>query len=276
MKTSGEIFSKKPDIAVSDNGYFLKMQAAKKAAFPSETGDRNYMHTISKLSRLVLFFSVLCLFLSVQAYSARNSPGKFPKKRLTLEAAEQPLGKILDEIRIRSGVKFVGLEARLEESISFSAKEEPLEKALKRLLRVLDENNYAFVYTRTRLKQVSVMPESAKNTPHPKPPPLLLEQGKISRDDKEKAVRIIRINEGTQAETLDLKENDLIVEYGGVRIRSAQQLVAAVKKKTPEEVVEMLLVRDRDSRRIFLNGGLIGVNIITVSVPKSELGTLAE
>jgi len=213
---------------------------------------------------------LLFLLIAAEAWGAKDVSGPviLKENRLTIEAVGMPLGKILDEISLQGGVKFVGLEDRVEEAVNFSANAEPLEKALKRLLRSLDVSSYAFEYTRTKLKRVSVVPNAKSGTSVRPPVPPENPQPPMP----ESAVRIIRVNEGTQAEHLDLKENDLILEYDGVRIRSAQQLVAAVKKKQPAETVEMLVVREREPRRIVLNGGLIGVNVITVTVPGSELG----
>ncbi len=216
--------------------------------------------------------TVFVLFLSPDVRSAKDASGPVLVKgdRLTLEAAGLPLGKILEEIKMQAGVEFVGLEDRKEDTVNFSAQAEPLEKALKRLLRYLDVSSYAFEYKRTKLKRVSVVPKSKSDVPVLRPP-VPAESGQFPVAN-ERVVRIIRVNEGTQAEHLDLKENDLILEYDGVRIRSAQELVAAVKKKEPAETVEMLVIRDREPRRILLNGGLIGVNVITVTVPGAELG----
>ncbi len=222
--------------------------------------------------RFSVFKIVLLSLLTVaDAWSAKDTSGPVILKgnRLTLEAVGMPLGKILDEISLQGGVKFVGLEDRMQEAVNFSANAEPLEKALKRLLRSLDVSSYAFEYTRTKLKRVSVVPNAKSGTSARPPVPPENPQPPMPG---ESVVRIIRVNEGTQAEHLDLKENDLILEYDGIRIRSAQQLVAAVKKKQPAETVEMLVVREREPRRIVLNGGLIGVNVITVTVPGAELG----
>ena len=215
---------------------------------------------------------LLFLLIGAEVWGAKDASGPILLKenRLTLEAVGMPLGKILNEISIQGGVKFVGLEDRLEEAVNFSANAEPLEKALKRLLRTLDVSSYAFEYTRTKLKRVSVVPNANKTGAAVRPP--VSPENAQPPMPGENAVRIIRVNEGTQAENLDLKENDLIFEYDGVRVRSAQQLVAAVKKKDPSQTVEMVVFRERSPRRIVLNGGLIGVNVITVTVPGSELG----
>ncbi|MEZ4528528.1 MAG: PDZ domain-containing protein [Desulfobacterales bacterium] len=225
-----------------------------------------------KHKQILFGMTVFFLFLWTPAWGAKEASGPVLVKenRLTLESGGLPLGRILEEINMQAGVEFVGLEDRKEEIVNFSAQAEPLEKALKRLLRHLDVSSYAFEYKRTKLKRVSVVPKSKSDAASLRPP-VPAESGQFPAAN-ERAVRIIRVNEGTQAENLDLKENDLILEYDGVRIRSAQQLVAAVKKKLPAETVEMLVIRDREPRRIILNGGLIGVNVITVTVPGAELG----
>ncbi|GBC59751.1 hypothetical protein DENIS_0692 [Desulfonema ishimotonii] len=196
----------------------------------------------------------------------------FQENRLTLKAEKKPLGDVLDEIEDRCGVEILGLDERTEEPITFFSEKEPLEKALKRLLRHLEVRNYAFEYTRTQLRRISVLPESKTAATSVKLPPPPRTPPKPAADEKEKVVRVVKVQEDSQAEGLDLRTNDIILEYDGARIRSAQQLVSAVKKKTPEDTVEMVVVRERQPFRLVLNGGLIGVNIVTVSVAGEELG----
>ncbi|WP_070962282.1 hypothetical protein [Desulfococcus multivorans] len=81
-------------------------------------------------------------------------------QQITLEAANRPLGEILAAIQRECSVEVTGLDARLGESISFSAADESAEVAIKRLLRNLDETNYAFFYNQTQLHRVSVVPKA--------------------------------------------------------------------------------------------------------------------
>jgi hypothetical protein len=76
----------------------------------------------------------------------------------------------------------------------------------------------------------------------------------------------------SQAEKLGIKKGDIILEYGGVRIESASQLIKNVKEKSSEETVEMLVVRDGQSETYTLSGGQIGVQIHTIIVPFDKLG----
>jgi S1-C subfamily serine protease len=94
----------------------------------------------------------------------------------------------------------------------------------------------------------------------------------VARDAVEQAVRVINVNAGTQAERLDLRRGDLVVEYDGVQIRNSQQLVSIVRQKSDAETVEMVVVRDGEPLRMSLNGGLIGINVKTVAVPSAAMG----
>lgn len=207
------------------------------------------------------------LFFILVSTGMGNAPleAETYKNTLTLKAEAEPLSGILSEVKRQCGVAVDGLEDRSEESVTFSAENEPTEKAMKRLLRQLNEMNYAFVYSRTGLRSVSVFPKSTAAEPaQPRQPSQEAETGSV--------VQVVKVNPGTQAETLDLRNNDIVLEYDGVRMQSAPQLVEAVKQKTPEDRVEMMVVRDKTPFRVVLNGGFIGINIRTVNVPIHELG----
>ncbi len=195
---------------------------------------------------------------------------RFKNHRLNVEAINTPLSQVLEEIKKQCKVRVTGLESRFSEKITFIAKNEPVEKALKRLLRDMGEENYAFLYSKTRLRRVMTFPGSKSEFPRTPEPA----SSKVQEQNPlvVKAVKVIRINKGTQAENLDLQKNDFVVEYDGVKITNSKQLVDLVKRKSPDDVVEMVVVRDKMPFRIVLNGGLIGINIRTVHVKRSVLG----
>jgi type II secretory pathway component GspD/PulD (secretin) len=197
------------------------------------------------------------------------------KKKLSLSAEQEPLGDILRYVNKECGVKVMGVEDREKELLTFQAQNEPVDKALKRLLRQLNETNYVFVYSRTRLKHVAIYPGSRTGSSYrPVPVPEGVSVKPFQAPESAKVVKVLKINDDTQAETLDIQVGDLVVEYDGARIQSAQELVQSVKKKSPDDTVEMVLVRNGDPVRVLLNGGLIGINIRTVSVPRDELSIL--
>jgi len=225
----------------------------------------------------VIAWTVLMLFPGIGSAATEDRVDEAPlvvleEDRLTLKAQDRPLGEVLDEIQRQSGVEILGMEARSDEPVTFVSEPGAVEKVLKRLLRHLDETNFAFEYTRTRLRRISVLPSGGADGPvrTPEPPPAVAQAA--NEPEKVGTVRILKVNEGTQAADLDLSRGDLIFEYDGARISSARELVAAVKNKSPQETVEMVVVRDRQPFRLVLNGGLIGINILTVSVPRADLG----
>jgi C-terminal processing protease CtpA/Prc len=215
-----------------------------------------------------------CLMVGlIMAASSATAAGKAgaPARRLTIEARQMPLGELIAQIERQCAVVVTGLEDRYGQTVSFAARHETAEGALKRLLQQLEERNYALVFNRTHLTRVSVFPPAKGNgsqfrqleaaTP-PEPPP----------QHAFWAVRITKVHQGTQAQAHGMKTGDLIIEYDGKRIMKSQDLVAAVKEKGAAQAVEMVLVRNRRPIRMILNGGLIGVNVISVAVPPQEAG----
>jgi C-terminal processing protease CtpA/Prc len=230
---------------------------------------------------------VICAFVLAAAAtpaagretSAPTEGPAFAAQRLNLDLEQTPLGTLLTEITRQCSVTVSGLEERHQERISFAADNEPVEAALKRLLRSLDETNYAFFYNLTQLRQVSVLPRAKGAGPgsvempvaalpsEAEPPPAPAPESTVQ------AVRVIRVNAGTQAESLGLQRGDLVVAYDGAPVRNSQQLVAAVRETSDADTVEMVVVRDGEALRLSLKGGLIGINIKTVAVSDDELET---
>jgi C-terminal processing protease CtpA/Prc len=193
---------------------------------------------------------------------------EFQQGKLVLHAQRSPLGKILDGIRHECLVEISGLELRVNEPITFSCKEETLADVLKRLLRHLGEKNYAFEFYNERLRRVSVVPE-AKSDPSSSP-------FQINKELTEKkfvdVARVQSTADGSQAQTLDLWEGDLIIEYDGVKItRGPLELVEEMKKKSHKDQVEIIVVRDLEPMRFFSSGGMIYMDIKTKRISKKEL-----
>jgi hypothetical protein len=218
------------------------------------------------------------LILAAAAPAAGDVPPSSFDQRFSVNVEQQPLEALLAEIERQCDVAVTGLEERFQEPVTFAADGEPVEAAVKRLLRSLDETNYAFFYSLTRLRQVSVLPRAkgpsrpSIEMPAAQAPPEPGLSPPVARDAVEQAVRVINVNAGTQAERLDLRRGDLVVEYDGVQIRNSQQLVSIVRQKSDAETVEMVVVRDGEPLRMSLNGGLIGINVKTVAVPSAAMG----
>lgn len=218
-----------------------------------------------------IFVSSLFVLLNLSISANANiTDTVIGEGNLDIVAENRPLGEVLDMIYEQSGVRIKGLNGRRNDAVNITAENQPVEQVVKRLLRYLDENNYAFFYNRTALSQVSVYPSAGGSALLP--PELSEAIENADPDEKVSVVRILRVTPDSQAEANNLQKNDIVVEYDGQKIENARQLVEAVKAKSPAEVVEMTVIRDSEPFRVVLNGGMIGINIITASVPRSELG----
>ena len=185
---------------------------------------------------------------------------------LVMQARGIPLGRILDEIRKACMVEIVGLENRRDELIGFALQSVTIEKGVKRFLRRLGENNYAFEYIDRNLRRARVFPEAETvDSSIPVQAPAA-----ITRDEDVTVVRIEAVINGYQAEALYLSGGDLIIAYDGVEIHTTRQLIEEVRKKAYREQIEMIVVSNRVPMRFMLSGGFIGVRIRTVTIPKDD------
>ena len=112
------------------------------------------------------------------------------------------------------------------------------------------------------------MPEGSKDTSS------VIEQERTQEArNPETFVTIAQIQSivaGSQAESAGLQDGDIVLEYDGVPIRSAQQLVSEVEKKTTKSQVELVVLRQKITTRLILSGGFIGVRIMTQKIPSTE------
>ncbi len=217
---------------------------------------------ISKIIIWILFVflcPIPCAAASGPVVECR--PGEF-----VLQAEKIQLADILEKISSTCKIQIVGLEGRENEQITFSSRGETPEEVIKRLLRYIKEENYAFEFSDVNLTKVSVVPKSLGKGSS------LSAQPQENPDENAFAsrVEVKSIIQGTQAQSLGLQAGDLIVEYDGVKIDNPQTLVNEVRQKADRGTVEMLVVRDRRPMPVTLNSGLIGVRIGSKQIPKSE------
>lgn len=214
---------------------------------------------------VIMFIFLICPgSLTAKEKTVSAEIVRFDQGKLVINAQKTPLGKILDEIYLNCMVKIIGLGTREKEQITFTSAGQTTEDVLKRLLRHLNENNYAFEYNNEGLVKISVLPKSktkVSSHPDPKPKKVLVN-----------AVRVQNTVEGTQADELGLRKGDYIISYDGIQITSAQQLVMEVRKRAESDNIELIVMRDREPMSFIVKGGLIGVNINTVKISKEDLG----
>lgn len=174
------------------------------------------------------------------------------------------VGEILAGIGDEFRMTVSGLSEKQLQQVSATLKGDSVQDAMRRLLRQLGVRNFAFHYTEDRLSHVSVFPESKTPGPPVRQPPV------SASSTRDSAVEVIDVVEGTQARTIGLEKGDLILEYGGIRLGRASQLVEETRNRDSFETVELAVLRNGERLRFFVNGGLIGVRVKTVRM-RNEL-----
>jgi S1-C subfamily serine protease len=194
---------------------------------------------------------------------------QFAKGNIIFAAGQTPLQNILDGLHKEFQIQITGLENRGAESVTYTIRADSLPEVIRGLMRHLAVKNYALEHSDGKLTRVSVFPEARSTvSSKPAPPPSETTQ----KEDEEpkptaSAVAVQSIIDDTQAQEADLREGDIIVEYGGSKITRAAELVKESKKRTTDEEVEMLVVREGERIRVSVKGGFIGVRIKTVNLP---------
>jgi len=189
--------------------------------------------------------------------------------RWELKAQDITLKHVLDSINNLFGITISGLENRKTETVNVRIQRESLETVLKNFLRHLGEDNFAFEYHEKKLIHVSIFPTAGPDATEPTQ--RIAAEPKPVADVQVRTVEVLDVVEGSQAQEIGLKKGDIIVEYDGVRLNRSSLLVAETKKKSPEEQVEILILRDGIPMRFYANGGYIGVRIRSKLVPKNAL-----
>ncbi|MCP4629808.1 MAG: PDZ domain-containing protein [bacterium] len=221
-----------------------------------------------KIIRLVIscFFLTICLAISqaeavVEISTLQDGTVRF-------EARDSSLEEIAKKLYDKYAIEVKKKKKREGEKFTFSFFADSPEEILKRLLRFVGIRNYAFEFSDATLKRLVVVPEGSKDTSS------VIEQERTQEArNPETFVTIAQIQSivaGSQAESAGLQEGDIVLEYDGVPIRSAQQLVSEVEKKTTNSQVELVVLRRKITTRLILSGGFIGVRIMTQKIPSTE------
>jgi S1-C subfamily serine protease len=138
------------------------------------------------------------------------------------------------------------------------------------LLRYLGVKNFAIQFADARLTRIVVVPDSMSDITTSEN----VKTDQWNQVDSVSVAQVQSIVEFSQAESLDLIAGDIIIEYDGVRITSAQQLVEEVGKKAENSQVEMIVIREKNPMRLILAGGIIGVRIMTKKISKEEINSI--
>jgi len=225
---------------------------------------RSTMKRIHLLLYYLLFWTAFWVTIPANASNeiTRDSNGN-----LIIDAQDSDLFEIFKELYDKYSVEVSGLESRKSEKFTFFFEADTLETLLRKLLRYLGVKNFAIQFVDARLTRIVILPESVSDITISEN----LQTDRWNPPESISVAQIMSVVEFSQAQTLDLTAGDIIIEYDGVRISSAQQLVEEVEKKAENSQVDMIVIRERNSMRLILAGGTIGVRIRTKNISYEEI-----
>jgi len=218
---------------------------------------------------LLLFFLFYTTFCVVGFTKAADEITVVRDGKIFFKAHDSTLKEIVREFHNKYSIEIKGLESKESVKLTFLFEADSLEILLKGLLRHLGIKNYAFEFADATLKRVVVVPEATRDISSLTKP--ATEQ--LKQKEFVSVAQIQSIIESSQAESIGLFEGDIIVEYDGVPITNARQLVKEVEKKAVNNQVEMVIVREKIPMRLTLGGGFIGVRIMTKKIAQEEFDT---
>ena len=225
---------------------------------------------MKKIHLLSLYFLFWAAFYATGAANASNEITRVWNGNIIIEAHDSVLVDIFKELYDKYSIEVSGLESRESDKITFSFEADTLEALLRGLLRYLGVKNFAIQFADATLTRIVVMPDSISDI-------TTSENVQMDQRDQVEPLSVAQIQsivEFSQAESLDLIAGDIIIEYDGVRITSAQQLVEEVEKKAENSQVEMIVIREKNPVRLILAGGIIGVRILTKKISKEEINAI--
>jgi predicted metalloprotease with PDZ domain len=220
-------------------------------------------------ARVLLLFFLLAFPCAADTANSSDEIIGSTQGYFFLKAHGTSLKAVASIVQKKYSVEIKGLEALENQKITFVYEAFSLEELLKGLLRYLNIKNFAFEFADQQLKTVTVVPEAKNQLSNQIESPL----NDTKRSETVAVVVIKSVVESSQAESLGLLEGDLIVEYDGMRINSANQLVKEVEKKSAKKQIEILVVREKRPMRLILQGGMIGVRITSEKIPKEAYNT---
>jgi hypothetical protein len=225
---------------------------------------------MKRIHQLSLYFLCWTVLFATGPANASNEITRVWNGKIIIEAHDSVLVGIFKELYDKYSIEVSGLESRESDRITFSFEADTLESLLRGLLRYLGVKNFAIEFSDARLTRIMVVPDAISDiAPSEK---AQTDQG--NQIDSVSVAQIQSIVEFSQAESLDLVAGDIIIEYDGVRITSAQQLVDEVEKKAGNNQVEMIVVREQNPMQLILSGGIIGVRIMTKEISQEEINSI--
>ena len=192
------------------------------------------------------------------------------QKNIILNAQSAQVTDVLNQFKNTLKIWFEGLDPKSNQTITLYCKTKSPLILVRRLLRHLEQNNYALIYSGTTLVRVHVLPQSTEA----RADSIIDELKRETTENKLFLIALVQIMgviEDTQAERHGLQEGDYIVKYDNQKIHNANELVRMVHENASRTLIELIVIRKGEEIRFLLNGGLIGVRIQTIPVTKQKL-----
>ncbi|MBF0452346.1 MAG: PDZ domain-containing protein [Candidatus Magnetomorum sp.] len=221
--------------------------------------------------KVLFFIQWLCIaiFLLPPQLLAitQASPIVCENQQLIFQADQLPIKDVLQVLHNQCGIIISGLKLPEDYPLTYHAKG-PVLEIIKRLLRYLQAESYAFEFNGDQLSHVLIF---SKGTTKNSLPPALPNYTGFENKNTINVVKVLDIVPDSQAEVHGFQKGDLIIEYDSVPIQSASQLVSEVQKKKNLQRVDLVIVRNKSRQTYVINSGLIGVRIQTVRIPEGEI-----
>ena len=225
---------------------------------------------MEKIHLFSYYFLLWTAFYAAGPANASNEITRVWNGNIIIKAHDSVLAEIFKELYDKFLIEVSGLENRESDKITFSFEADTLEALLRGLLRNLGVKNFAIEFADARLTRILVVPDSVSDITTSEN----VQTDRLNQVESVSVAQIQSVVEFSQAESLDLIAGDIIIEYDGVRITSAEQLVEEVGEKAENGQVEMLVIREKNPMRLILAGGIIGVRIMTKTISKEEINSL--
>jgi len=223
---------------------------------------------LQKISALILVTGVFGIMSVFASPASDASIAVCDGDAMRINARGTPAATVLDQIQRACGIRFDGMQVEPDRPVYFSQSGNR-EDTLRSLLHLLNLKSYALEYRNDLLIQVTVLPDSLV-------PDINRSDASVSAPEPTEqpfadGLRMIGVIEGSQADLANLREGDLIVYYDGQRVTQPSELVRLSQERGAQEGVELIVIREREPIRVFLNGGFIGIRIRTGLIERAVL-----
>lgn len=224
---------------------------------------------IHKAPRILIFNVALILIVSFRVSYCRQADAvrsyiTQDRQGTHFNIVQTPLAIIQKFLENKYNIEIIGIDEKAADPITLVAQNISMSDGVKRILKLVGEENFTFEYIDGKLHKVCVYEGSNQ----PPVENLFQPETHAVREKLSSVVKITAVIPGSQAEYLGMRKNDLIIIYDGVKITGTSQLIKLVRGKPVDETVRLTLVQNGMPTDVYAHGGLLGVRIRTSHVAR--------